>query len=140
MVLLSSLALKRYVDISVDMESVTSNIVLWVSVYVRNIICNSVRVCFSSIFKCLLGIYPISYSSLAGFFCIPLARCILQKLLYAATRAHHILKLEHIYSRTDLYKNSFLPRSKPTWNDLHIPNIDTISLDDFKKELAIKTN
>ena len=52
------------------------------------------------------------------------------------TRAHHMLKLEHIYSRTDLYKNSFLPRSIPTWNDLHFPNIDIISLDDFKKELS----
>ena len=60
--------------------------------------------------------------------------CIPQKT--SATWAHHILKLEHIYSRTDLYKNSFLPRSIPTWNDLHIPNIDIISLVDFKKELS----
>ena len=66
------------------------------------------------------------------------SRCISQTMLYAATPAHHILKLKHIYPRTDLYKNSFLPRSIPTWNDLHIPNIDTISLDDFKK--TIKTN
>ena len=39
------------------------------------------------------------------------------------------------YSRTDLHRNSFLPRSICTWNDLNIPNIDTISLADFKKEL-----
>ena len=30
------------------------------------------------------------------------SRCIPQQMLYAATRAHHMLKLEHIYSRTDL--------------------------------------
>jgi len=66
------------------------------------------------------------------------SRCIPQQMLYTATRAYHMLKLEHICSRTDLpgYKNSFLPRSIPTWNDLNIPNIDTISLDDFKKELS----
>ena len=34
------------------------------------------------------------------------SRCIPQQMLYAATQAHHMLKLEHIYSRTDhLYKN-----------------------------------
>ena len=44
------------------------------------------------------------------------SRCIPQQMLYTATRAHHMLKLEHIYSRTDLlgYKNSFMPISIPT--------------------------
>ena len=63
------------------------------------------------------------------------ARCIPQITPYAATRAYHSLKLKHTYSRTELHKNSFLPRSICSWNDLNIPNIDTISLEDFKKEL-----
>ena len=64
------------------------------------------------------------------------ARCIPQLMPYAATRAHQPLKLKCIYSRTDLHRNSFLPISiLCIWNDLNIPNIDTISLADFKKEL-----
>ena len=63
------------------------------------------------------------------------ARCIPQLTPYAATRAHHLLKLKCIFSRTDLHRNSFLPRSICTWNDLNIPNIDNISVTDFKKEL-----
>ena len=63
------------------------------------------------------------------------AQCIPQLTPYAATRAHHPLKLKYIYSRTDLHRNSFLPRSICTWNDLNIANIDTISLNDFKKVL-----
>jgi len=63
------------------------------------------------------------------------AWCIPQLTPYAATRTQHSLKLKYIYSRTDLHKNSFLPRSICMWNDLNIPNIDTISLADFKKEL-----
>ena len=63
------------------------------------------------------------------------ARCVPQLTSYAATRAHHPLKLKYIYSRTDLHKNSFLPRSVCAWNDLDIANIDTISLNDFKKVL-----
>ena len=62
-------------------------------------------------------------------------RCIPQLTPYAATRTHHPLKLKRIYSRTDLHRNSCLPRSICTWNDLNIPIIDTISLADFKKEL-----
>jgi len=54
---------------------------------------------------------------------------------YVATCAHHPLKLKYIYSRTDIHKNSFLPRSICTWNNLNILNIATISLADFKKEL-----
>ena len=67
------------------------------------------------------------------------ARYIPQLTPYTATRAHHPLKLKRIYSRlrTDLHRNSFLPRSICTWNDLDIPNIDTISLADFKKKTDI---
>ena len=53
------------------------------------------------------------------------ARCIPQITPYAATRAYHSLKLKHTYSRTELHKNSFLPRSICSWNDLNIPNIDS---------------
>ena len=38
-------------------------------------------------------------------------RCMLQLTPYAATRANHLLKLKHPYSRTELHKHSFLPRS-----------------------------
>ena len=53
-----------------------------------------------------------------GLLGIP-ARCIPQLTPYAATRVHHPLKLKCIFSRTDLHRNSFLPRSICTWNDLN---------------------
>ena len=65
------------------------------------------------------------------------ARYIPKLTPYTATHAHQPLKLKCIYSRTDLHRNSFLPRSICTWNDLNIPNIDTISLADFKKKTDI---
>ena len=74
------------------------------------------------------------FTIMRGLLEVP-ARCIPQLTAYAATRAYHSLKLKHIYSRTELHKNSFLPRSVCSWNDLNIPNIDIISLEDFKKEL-----
>ena len=40
-----------------------------------------------------------------------------------STRAQHSLKLAHIQSRIDIYKQSFLPRVIATWNNLDIQHI-----------------
>ena len=62
-------------------------------------------------------------------------RCMPELSLNTATRANHPLKLQHPYSRTEVHKHSFLPRSICLWNNLNIPNIDIISFVDFKKLL-----
>ena len=51
------------------------------------------------LFKIMRGLLEVS------------AQCIPQLTPYTATRAHHPLKLKRIYSRTDLHRNSFFPRS-----------------------------
>ena len=38
----------------------------------------------------------------------------------AATRSHHPLKLQQLYTRTAIYHYSLLPRTIPDWNNLHI--------------------
>ena len=38
----------------------------------------------------------------------------------SATRSHHPLKLQQLYTRTDVYHYSFLPRTIPDWNNLCI--------------------
>ena len=89
---------------------------------------------YNQLFICTYPRLTLLFKIMRGLLEVP-ARCIRQLTPYAATRAHHPLKLKYIYSRTDLHRNSFLLRSICTWNDLNIANIDTISLNDFKKVL-----
>ena len=49
-----------------------------------------------------------------------------------SNHAHHLLKLTHIQSRTDIYRCSFLPETIVLWNNLDIQDIDQISLTTYK--------
>ena len=58
-------------------------------------------------------------------------RC-LPSLNQTATRAHHDQKFNQIQSSVNTYLYSFLPRTIPQWNSLHIPNLSTVDLETFK--------
>ena len=53
------------------------------------------------------------------------------------TRAQHNLKYTHIQSSSSIYRFSFFPRTIPDWNNLHIPNLHNLTLDQFKAQLSL---
>ena len=50
----------------------------------------------------------------------------------STTRAQHNLKYMHIQPSSGIYQHSFFPRTIPKWNNLHIPDLDTLTLNQFK--------
>ena len=49
-----------------------------------------------------------------------------------ATRSRHLLKLQQLYTSTDIYHYSFLPRTIPDWNDQSIEKINGLDLTQFR--------
>ena len=49
-----------------------------------------------------------------------------------STRSNHPCKFSQIQPSCDTYKFSFFPRTIPEWNNLHINNINNLTLEDFK--------
>ena len=68
------------------------------------------------------------------------ARCLPQPPTITCTRANHSLKYAHLQSDMDIYRYSFLPRTIPQWNNLQIPNIETLTLITFKEQLQAALN
>ena len=48
------------------------------------------------------------------------------------TRSRQPIKLQQLYTRTNINHYSFLPWTIPDWNNLHIDNIDELDLIQFK--------
>ena len=55
---------------------------------------------------------------------------------YSKTRANHSQKFMHISASKDYYKNSFFPRTIPSWNSLPQNVAEASTLLKFKKELS----
>ena len=71
------------------------------------------------------------FKILNGLICIP-NQYLPSPFPVTATRSHHPIKLQQLYTGTDIYHNSFLPRTIPDWNNLHIDNINELDLIQFK--------
>ena len=52
------------------------------------------------------------------------------------TRANHCSKFQHYQSKTDVYWNSFFPRTVPEWNNLPPMIGETDNLNYFKYKLT----
>ena len=74
-------------------------------------------------------IFP--FKILNGLICIP-NQCLPSPFPITTTRSHHPIKLQQLYTRTDIYNYSFLPRLIPDWNNLRIDNINELDLIQFK--------
>ena len=53
------------------------------------------------------------------------------------TGAKHNLKYMHMQTTSRIYQYSFL-RTIPQWNNLHIPDLDNLTLNQFKSKLLIQ--
>ena len=51
------------------------------------------------------------------------------------TRAQHKLKYLHTQSTSNTYRYSFFPRTIPEWNNLQIPDLHNLTLNQFKQQL-----
>ena len=54
----------------------------------------------------------------------------------ASTRARHSHKFWQPQTNVECYRNSFLPRTIPVWNQLSSDAVDAESLEDFKLGVA----
>ena len=52
-----------------------------------------------------------------------------------STRNYNNSKFLHYQPRTNIYKYSFFPRTIPEWNNLQIPNLQNLTLSQFKNML-----
>ena len=52
------------------------------------------------------------------------------------TRANHCFKFQHYQSKTDVYRNSFFPRTVPEWNNLPSTIAESDKIDSFKYKLT----
>ena len=57
------------------------------------------------------------------YICTHVYHCLPSPASVSFTRAQHLLKLQQLQSRIDIYKYSFLPRTIIQWNCLEIPNL-----------------
>ena len=71
------------------------------------------------------------FKILNGLICIP-NQCLPSPFPITTTRSRHPIKLQQLYTRTDIYHYSFLPRTIPDWNNLRIDNINELDLIQFK--------
>ena len=53
------------------------------------------------------------------------------------TRAQHKLKYLHTQSTSNTYRYSFFSRTIPEWNNLQIPDLHNLTLNQFKQQLVI---
>ena len=51
------------------------------------------------------------------------------------TRSNHCFKFQHYQSKTDVYRNSFFPKTVPEWNNLPSMIAETDNLNSFKNKL-----
>ena len=71
------------------------------------------------------------FKILNGLICIP-NQSLPSPFRNTTTRSRHPNKLQQLYTRTDIYHYSFLPRTIPDWNNLRIDNINELDLIQFK--------
>ena len=71
------------------------------------------------------------FKILNGLICIP-NQYLPSPFPVTTTRSRNPIKLQQLYTRTDIYHYSFLPRTIPDWNKLRIDNINELDLTQFK--------
>ena len=71
------------------------------------------------------------FKILNGLICIP-NQYLPSPFPVTTTRSRNPIKLRQLYTRTDIYHYSFLPRTIPDWNNLRIDNITELDLTQFK--------
>ena len=76
------------------------------------------------------------FKILNGLICIP-NQYLPSPFPVTTTTSRNPIKSQQLYTRTDIYHYSFLPRTIPDWNNLRIDNINELDLTQFK-DLVIK--
>lgn len=74
------------------------------------------------------------FEILRKLFVVP-DRCFPAPALLDSTQSRHSLKLAHIQTRIDIYRQLFLPRTIITWNNMDIQDVDKINLMTYKDKL-----
>ncbi|XP_071153385.1 uncharacterized protein [Mytilus edulis] len=74
----------------------------------------------------------IMYKAINGMISIPEANSIINK---SDTRTRGANRLRQIYTKTEVYRQSFFPRTIQNWNQLPTTVTNSSTLDDFKASL-----
>ena len=72
------------------------------------------------------------YKAINGMISIPEANSIINK---SDTRTRGANRLRQIYTKTEVYRQSFFPRTIQNWNQLPTTVTNSSTLDDFKASL-----